>query len=276
VSNTLYKSPSNYTQVSETVLSDTKLSWKARGMYSFLVSKATIDGWDFNREWLIGQSCPDGKASFDNGMKELKDSGYIRITKQFLQGRISYKWEILEKPLPEKQFTDFQVTENRVLNKKIEVKELKEKDILTTKNVVSSGEAAYESEKSSDSPIAEKKKSPRWDSTYWYNTEYSPLFEQVSGRPALTKPKQYAQAKTYFALLAECNPNAPPQEIYQIATEGAGLVFGSYQDVGPFSWLATRPDIGVLASLAEKINDTLKQIKNIPEGELNDFFHLKV
>ena len=264
MSNTLYKKPNDYTKVSCTVLSDKRLSWKARGIYSLLVSKATISGWDFNREWLIDQSEKDGKAAYDKGIGELKKYGYLSIERtRNDNGSFAYQWTLSNAPL-----TDYPLTVNREVNNKIEIKELKEKDIKTTKDVVLSGQAANKSQKSSDLPIAEKKKAPRWDSTRWYNTEYARLFEQVSGRPALTKPKQYAQAKTYFALLAECNPNAPPQEIYQIATEGAGLVFGSYQHGGPFSWLTTRPDIGVLASQAEKIYDTLMQIKNIPEEEL--------
>jgi len=264
VSNTLYKKPNDYTKVSCTVLSDTRLSWKARGMYSFLVSKATISGWDFNREWLIDQSEKDGKAAYDKGIGELKKYGYLSIKRtRNDNGAFAYQWILSNAPL-----TDYPLTVNREVNNKIEIKELKEKDIITTKTVVISGQAANKSEKSSDLPIAEKKKTPRWDSSQWYNTTYAQLFEKVSGRPALTKPKQYAQAKTYFALLTECNPNAPPQEIYQIATEGADLVFGSYQHGGPFSWLTTRPDIGVLASQAEKIYDTLIQIKNITEEEL--------
>ncbi len=264
MSNTLYKKPNDYTQVSEIVLSDTRLSWKARGIYALLVSKATIDGWEFHREWLIDQSEKDGKTAYDKGIGELKKYGYLSIKRiRNDKGAFAYQWILSDSPV-----TDYPLTVNREVYKKTDIKELKEKDIITTKDVVISGQAANGSEKSSNLPIAEKKKATRWDSTQWYNTVYSPLFEQVSGRPALTKPKHYAQAKTYFALLAECNPNAPPQEIYQIATEGAGLVFGSYQHGGPFSWLTTRPDIGVLASQAEKIYDTLKQIKNIPEGEL--------
>ena len=263
MSNTLYKKPNDYTQVSYTVLSDTRLSWKARGMYSFLVSKATISGWVFNREWLIDQSEKDGKAAYDKGIGELKKYGYLSIKRtRNDNGTFDYQWIISNAPL-----TDYPLTVNREVNNKIEIKELKEKDIITTKTVVISGQAASESEKSSVLSIAGKKKAPRWDSTRWYNTEYARLFKQVSGQPPLTEPQHYGQAQKYFHRLSKLNPNAPPGEVYQLATEGAELVYDSYQYGGPFEWLTSMPDIGVLVSQAEKIDITLKQIKNIPKGE---------
>jgi hypothetical protein len=233
-------------------------------MYSFLVSKATISGWDFNREWLIDQSEKDGKAAYDKGIGELKKYGYLSIKRtRNDNGTFDYQWIISNAPL-----TDYPLTVNREVNNKIEIKELKEKDIKTTKDVVLSGQAANESEKSSVLPIAEKKKAPRWDSTHWYNTEYARLFEQVSGQSPLTEPQHYKQSQKYFHRLSKLNPNATSEEVYQIATEGAELVYDSYQYGGPFAWLTSVPDIGTLVSQAEKIDITLKQIKNIPEGEL--------
>jgi len=263
VSNTLYKKPKDYTKVSYTVLSDKRLSWKARGIYSLLVSKATISGWDFNREWLIDQSEKEGKAAYDKGIGELKNYGYLSIKRtRNDNGAFAYQWILSHAPL-----TDYPLTVNREVNNKIEIKELKEKDIKTTKDVVLSGQAANESEKSSVLPIAEKKKAPRWDSTYWYNTDYSLLFEQVSGQSPLTEPQHYKQSQKYFHRLSKLNPNAPPGEVYQLATEGAELVYDSYQCGGPFEWLTSMPDIGTLVNQAERIDITLKQIKNIPKGE---------
>ncbi len=79
MSNILYRKPTNFAMVSYQALQDTRLSWKARGIYAFLVSKASIEGWKFNRDALIEASDNDGKASYDSGIKELKDLGYLSI-----------------------------------------------------------------------------------------------------------------------------------------------------------------------------------------------------
>lgn len=67
-----------FTQVSNTCLDEDTLSWKAKGIYSYLSSKATIDGWRFRKSQLIKAS-KDGKASFEAGIKELKDIGLLEI-----------------------------------------------------------------------------------------------------------------------------------------------------------------------------------------------------
>lgn len=67
-----------FTQVSNEVLNDANLSWKAKGIYGCLFSKATMTGWTFRKAHLIKQS-KDGKTSFEKGIKELKENGYLEI-----------------------------------------------------------------------------------------------------------------------------------------------------------------------------------------------------
>jgi hypothetical protein len=43
----------NYTQVSNVVLSNKKLSWKAKGIYAYLFSKP--DDWDFSTKRMKNQ-----------------------------------------------------------------------------------------------------------------------------------------------------------------------------------------------------------------------------
>ena len=64
----------NYTVINNTILNDERLSWKARGLAAYLLTKP--DNWQINREHLTGQG-PDGISSVRSALKELHDCGYI-------------------------------------------------------------------------------------------------------------------------------------------------------------------------------------------------------
>ncbi len=73
------KSKKNYTQVSNTILNDNKLSLKARGLFAFMDSK--IDGWNFTIK-SISKQVKDGEDSVRTALEELKNNGYIKYHKQ--------------------------------------------------------------------------------------------------------------------------------------------------------------------------------------------------
>ena len=64
----------NYTTINNTILNDSRLSWKARGLAAYLLTKP--DNWNISREHLETQA-PDGSASVRSALKELRDLGYI-------------------------------------------------------------------------------------------------------------------------------------------------------------------------------------------------------
>lgn len=68
-----------YVNISKVPLEDRRLSWKARGLHAFLMSKP--DNWDVIVEYLVGQSEKDGRDSVRGALKELEDAGYIARTK---------------------------------------------------------------------------------------------------------------------------------------------------------------------------------------------------
>lgn len=79
-----------YVQINRTVLNDTRLSWKAKGMMAYMLSMP--DDWVFYREELIKHST-DGKDSFNSGFKELEKYGYVKVTRIIGErGRVSH-WE---------------------------------------------------------------------------------------------------------------------------------------------------------------------------------------
>ncbi len=64
----------NYTAINNTILTDKRLSWAARGLAAFLLTKP--DSWDINREYLADQG-PDGVWAVRSALKELRTAGYI-------------------------------------------------------------------------------------------------------------------------------------------------------------------------------------------------------
>ncbi|MEN8220831.1 MAG: helix-turn-helix domain-containing protein [Pseudomonadota bacterium] len=56
-------------------LEDITLSWRARGLLSYLLSRP--DNWDIIINNLIKQS-PDGRTTIRSSLKELEASGYLR------------------------------------------------------------------------------------------------------------------------------------------------------------------------------------------------------
>jgi hypothetical protein len=63
-----------YAQIHRDTLQDTSLSWKARGLLAYLLSKP--DDWKIQKSHLK-EEAPDGKCSLNSGLDELKEAGYI-------------------------------------------------------------------------------------------------------------------------------------------------------------------------------------------------------
>src|SRR5690625_998712 len=95
----------------KTFLNDNRLSWKAKGIMAYMLSKP--DNWTFYIDELIKHST-DGKASFRAGFKELRDNGYVKRYPVRKNNKID-RWEtvVLENPL----LTDFQEVENQEVEK---------------------------------------------------------------------------------------------------------------------------------------------------------------
>lgn len=64
-----------YTNVSNKVVRDSNLSWKARGIFLYLWSQA--DNWKFYVSEIEKHSVVDGRESLQNGLKELEKAGYL-------------------------------------------------------------------------------------------------------------------------------------------------------------------------------------------------------
>jgi predicted transcriptional regulator len=82
----------NFTQVSNELLLDKRVSAKAKGIYAYLYSRP--DDWDFSVD-RIANDFKDGYKAINGGIKELEELGYIAREKQ-TNGRNYYY--IYQKP----------------------------------------------------------------------------------------------------------------------------------------------------------------------------------
>lgn len=105
------KSPNRFVVMDKTFLEDSRLSYKAKGILAYLLSKP--DDWKVIVGNLVNYSA-DGKASVYAGLKELKEYGYYeKVPIRNEQGTRIVRWEstIYENPSLS-LLTDFQEIEN--------------------------------------------------------------------------------------------------------------------------------------------------------------------
>lgn len=108
---------SDYTVMSNVHLKDRNLSLKAKGLLSVVLSLP--DNWEYSIAGLMSIS-REKEASINAALKELKENGYLIITKkmpnQTNSGRIEYEWDFYEQPKTEKQAKEKQGVENQGLD----------------------------------------------------------------------------------------------------------------------------------------------------------------
>ena len=76
--NRIKKKDSNYTQVSNIVLRDKKISFKAKGLFCYMYSMS--ENWNFTLQSIATQQ-KDGLDSVKSAMDELKEYGYVTYEK---------------------------------------------------------------------------------------------------------------------------------------------------------------------------------------------------
>nr|WP_245998181.1 conserved phage C-terminal domain-containing protein [Siminovitchia terrae] len=85
-----------FVQIDKTMLSDEKISWKAKGILSYLLSKP--DGW-ITYITDIEKRSADGRDSVRSGIKELADAGYIIRKRIRDKGQFKgWEYEVYETP----------------------------------------------------------------------------------------------------------------------------------------------------------------------------------
>lgn len=107
--------PERFTSLSNKIVRDDSLSWKARGIFLYLYSQA--DDWDFY-ETEVANHSTDGRDSLRSGLKELEDKGYIKRTRfRNEKGQLmSSDWMLSDYPMFEKPMFDFPTQVTRTLS----------------------------------------------------------------------------------------------------------------------------------------------------------------
>lgn len=88
----------NYSVVSNEILEDTRMSFKARGLLIYMLSKP--DDWKFYSEELVKHSDKDGISSIKTALNELEKCGYLkRIQKRAEKGKFGGQdWILNDSP----------------------------------------------------------------------------------------------------------------------------------------------------------------------------------
>lgn len=75
----IHKHDSGFTQIDNRLLEDERLSWKARGLLAYLLSRP--ENWRVESN-ALAEIGPDGRDSVRSGLAELEAHGYLVYTKQ--------------------------------------------------------------------------------------------------------------------------------------------------------------------------------------------------
>lgn len=103
---------SDYTVMSNTHFKEKRMSLKAKGLLSLMLSLP--DDWDYSINGLVSL-CKENESAIKSTLNELKKFGYLVVTKkmpdQTESGRIEYEYNIYEQP-KQNQATEKQALEN--------------------------------------------------------------------------------------------------------------------------------------------------------------------
>lgn len=104
--------PEKYTVISNVPLHDPSISFRAKGLLCYLLSKHS--GWEINVKQLASIG-PDGRDAVYAILKELKESGYVVMTESRVEGKfMMYNYTVYEEkqldPAPAPPLTDLPET----------------------------------------------------------------------------------------------------------------------------------------------------------------------
>lgn len=87
----------NFTQIRNEPLNERNLSWKAKGILTYLASLP--NDWEIYKSEIMTHS-KDGKDSFESGWKELKMAGYVKGEKIRENGKfVNFVWYASDQPI---------------------------------------------------------------------------------------------------------------------------------------------------------------------------------
>lgn len=108
---TIKNAENPFVMIDRRPLEDDKLSWKAKGVLAYLLSRP--DNWIVRLGDLVKRS-PDGVYAVRGAIKELKDAGHVSIReiRDEKQKFVRYEIEVYELPFTSKPLTNFPQADN--------------------------------------------------------------------------------------------------------------------------------------------------------------------
>lgn len=166
----------NYSIINNNFLKRKDLSWKAKGILSYLLSLP--DDWELHFNELKTNST-DGKTSTRTGLDELKEAGYIVYTKtRDKEGKFIHNYDIYENPQIKKSDTDNPDTENQ---------DTDNRDILLRTNKLNTNQL---NTNKTNKDIVEKEKIPFSDIVDYLNQRIGTKY-----RPSSKKTRRLIKAR---------------------------------------------------------------------------------
>lgn len=103
-----------FTTINNDILSDTELSFKAKGLFSYLWSLP--DDWVYY-ETEVAKHSTDGRGSVRSGLKELEEKGYLKRERERNdKGQlVNADWQLADTPMFKKRTLDKRTLDKRTL-----------------------------------------------------------------------------------------------------------------------------------------------------------------
>lgn len=154
------KQENPFVQIDKLFLSDNKVSFKAKGILAYILSKP--DGWTIRVNDLVKRSA-DGKAAIGSGIDELMLHGYIFKYQDRKEDGTFGEWvyEVYERP----EYNPKRAAGEKIITLKLEKKK---KDTENQKPVI--GDSPKPDFPISEKPISEK---PKSDNQLYSNNDFS-------------------------------------------------------------------------------------------------------
>jgi hypothetical protein len=134
-----------YVMMNKFGLEDDRLSFKAKGLLAYLLSKP--DDWKIRVSDLVRKST-DGETAIYSGLKELEGNGYLTRKKVRHRGKITH-WENVIYEVPQNEKMTPQTLENSLLgeNPQMAIPSLEKRDLLVNNDLILNNKTTTEPKK---------------------------------------------------------------------------------------------------------------------------------
>ena len=90
-----HKEKGNFTQISNDIIYDTRITGKAKSFLILMLSK--LDTWKFCMEWIL-RNVKEKKSAVQSGLDELMEFGYLKRERKHINGRFDWEYTVRENP----------------------------------------------------------------------------------------------------------------------------------------------------------------------------------